>query len=107
MSEAKTVDAEIKMQVAERVKAEASVLIISISTKTIVGLFRVFGNKNLRQPSTFFVPSRETPSFCPASLQEASSIVELSLCRTCSEQRRVRDAAIQDFDWPPVRPIQR
>jgi hypothetical protein len=47
MSEAKTVDAERRMQVTERVKAEVSVLIISISTKTIVGRFPGFGNKNL------------------------------------------------------------
>jgi hypothetical protein len=48
ISEAKTVEAEIKMQAEDRVKTDASVLIISISTKTIVGLLRLDGNKNLR-----------------------------------------------------------
>jgi hypothetical protein len=55
ISEAKTVEAEIKRQAEERVKAEASVLIISISTKTIVGLLRRDGNKNLRLAKKFFM----------------------------------------------------
>jgi hypothetical protein len=55
ISEAKTVEAEIKMQAEERVKAEASVLIISISTKTIVGLLRRDSNKNLRPATKFFM----------------------------------------------------
>jgi hypothetical protein len=50
MSEAKTDDADKTRQADNRAKGEASVLIISISTKTIVGLFLPPCNKNLRQP---------------------------------------------------------
>jgi hypothetical protein len=56
ISEAKTVEAEIKMQAEERVKTEASVLIISISTKKMVELLRDDGNKNLRLAKKFFLP---------------------------------------------------
>src|SRR5205814_4448428 len=55
MSDAKTVEAETRMQAEDLAKAEASVLIISISTKTIVGLPPLLGNKNLSQPSIFFL----------------------------------------------------
>ena len=54
MSEAKTVEAERRMKPENRAKLEASVLIISISTKTMVELFLALGNKNLRAPSRYF-----------------------------------------------------
>ena len=54
MSDAKTVEAETKMQAEDLAKAEASVLIISISTKTRIGLFPLLGNKNLCPPRNIF-----------------------------------------------------
>ena len=57
MSDAKMVEVERRRQAAERVRAEGSVLIISISTKTIVGLSGRLGNKNLRPPSIFSCPA--------------------------------------------------
>lgn len=47
MSEAKAVETDMSKQPDNRAKGEASVLIISISTKTIVELFGAGGNKNL------------------------------------------------------------
>jgi hypothetical protein len=60
------------MQAEERVKTEASVLIISISTKKMVGLLRGNGNKNLRLAKKFFSGSR-----CSASPRE--TLFETSL----------------------------
>jgi hypothetical protein len=58
MSDAKTVDAETRMQADDLAKAEASVLIISISTKTRIGLSLLFSNKNL-YPARIFFPARD------------------------------------------------
>src|SRR5256885_2745084 len=64
MSDAKMVEAETRMQAEDLAKAEASVLIISISTKTRIGLFPLLSNKNLCPASNFFPgpspPSRRT-----------------------------------------------
>src|SRR5437773_423559 len=58
ISDAKRVEAETRMQAEDLAKAEASVFIISISTKTIVGLPPLLGNKNLSPPSIFFLRER-------------------------------------------------
>jgi hypothetical protein len=54
MSEAKIVEAERRKQPENRAREEASVLIISISTKTMVELFPAVGNKNLSTPTVIF-----------------------------------------------------
>jgi hypothetical protein len=51
-SEAKTLEAVSRRHPDSLASEEASVLIISISTKTIVGGFRFFRNKNLSDPSS-------------------------------------------------------
>src|SRR4030081_3175249 len=65
ISDAKTVEAETRMQAEDLAKAEASVLIISISTKTRIGLSPLLGNKNLCLARNFFPgpgPSQPGPA---------------------------------------------
>src|SRR2546423_15157802 len=57
ISDPKTVEADRRTQPENRVKEEASVLIISISTKTRIELSRASGNKNLSNEGNFFSPA--------------------------------------------------
>jgi hypothetical protein len=75
MSDAKTVEAETRMQADDLVKAEASVLIISISTKTRIGLFLLFSNKNLHPARNFFLPGIRSQRGPPSSTLNASDVL--------------------------------
>src|SRR2546421_13045904 len=62
ISDPKTVEADRRTQPENRAKEEASVLIISISTKTRIELSRASGNKNLSTGWNFFSPAGRSPT---------------------------------------------
>ena len=87
MSEARAVEIEKSMQPDNRAKGEASVLIISISTKMMVELFRAGSNKNLHVAQNFLRPASWVDQRLAKSVAQRKGFCHPFWRRQCPENR--------------------